>query len=257
VKLKATLALVRDLLDVLPSRTLPEWTEVESLEPGKPIVILVSGFGASRRNLAVFRRRFKKDGFNVLVLALDWRKLSDGLRGFYQLSESLAAVAISLRKRQPTRSLPVYIVAHSAGGLVARYFIQRLGGFHYCNALITLGTPHRGTWFAILGFVTHLAIKARCLVHMLPVSPFIRSINRTALPEDFPFLSISSPDDFMCRPSMARLPMVVRQSAGVVERQIPGISHSSFLHSKAVYEICAKMIQPIKVYPLSADKRTT
>ncbi len=257
MKLKAYLALVRDLLDVLPSRALPEWTEVESLEPGKPIVILVSGFGASRRNLDVFRRRFKRDGFNVLVLALDWSKLSDGLRGFYQLSESLAAVAISVKKRRESRSVPLYIVAHSAGGLVARYFIQRLGGFHYCDALITLGTPHRGTWFAVLGFVTHLALKARCLLHMLPVSSFVRSINRSSLPDNFPFLSISSPDDLMCRPFMARLPKLVKKSASVVEKQIPGISHSAFLHNKTIYDLCAKMIQPIKVYPLSADKRTT
>lgn len=257
MKLKAYLALWQDLLDVLPSRTVPEWTEVESLEPGKPIVILVSGFGASRRNLAVFRRRFQKDGFNVLVLALDWSKLSDGLRGFYQLSESLAAVAISVRKRRDGRSVPLYIVAHSAGGLIARYFIQRLGGFHYCDGLITLGTPHRGTWFAVLGFVTHLALKARCLLHMLPISSFVRSINRTSLPDGFPFLSISSPDDLMCRPFMAKLPKVVKQSAAVVEKQIPGISHSGFLHSKAIYETCSKMFQPIKVYPLSADKTST
>ena len=36
------------------------------------------------------------------------------------------------------------VVAHSMGGLVARYWIGRLGGWQVCDALTTLGTPHRG-----------------------------------------------------------------------------------------------------------------
>jgi triacylglycerol lipase len=193
VKLWPYIAFFRDLLDVLPSRTVSEWTEVEALESGRPVVILVSGFGATHRNLSVMRRRFQRDGFDVLVLALDWTQLSDSVQGFYRMAESLASMIIKLRKRSKTKSVPIYLIAHSAGGLVARYYIQRLGGYHYCNGLITLATPHRGTWVAVLGFLTHLALKARCLGQMLPISPFVRSINRSPFPEDFPFLSLSSP----------------------------------------------------------------
>ena len=38
----------------------------------------------------------------------------------------------------------VIVVAHSMGGLVARYWMGPLGGWRVCRALITLGTPHRG-----------------------------------------------------------------------------------------------------------------
>jgi Lecithin:cholesterol acyltransferase len=38
----------------------------------------------------------------------------------------------------------VVVVAHSMGGLVARYWMGPLGGWRVCRALITLGTPHRG-----------------------------------------------------------------------------------------------------------------
>ena len=38
----------------------------------------------------------------------------------------------------------VIVVAHSMGGLVARYWLGPLGGWRVCRALITLGTPHRG-----------------------------------------------------------------------------------------------------------------
>lgn len=38
----------------------------------------------------------------------------------------------------------VVVVAHSMGGLVARYWMGPLQRWRWCRALITLGTPHRG-----------------------------------------------------------------------------------------------------------------
>jgi triacylglycerol esterase/lipase EstA (alpha/beta hydrolase family) len=38
----------------------------------------------------------------------------------------------------------VIVVAHSMGGLVARYWAGPLGAAPDCRALITVGTPHRG-----------------------------------------------------------------------------------------------------------------
>ena len=46
---------------------------------------------------------------------------------------------------------PVHLVAHSMGGLDARYMISRLGMNNRVLTLTTLGTPHRGTAFADWG----------------------------------------------------------------------------------------------------------
>ncbi len=43
---------------------------------------------------------------------------------------------------------PVHIIAHSLGGLDARYMISKLGMAERVLSLTTLGTPHRGTTFA-------------------------------------------------------------------------------------------------------------
>ncbi len=43
---------------------------------------------------------------------------------------------------------PVHILAHSMGGLDARYMISRLAMAHRVLSLTTIGTPHRGTVFA-------------------------------------------------------------------------------------------------------------
>lgn len=46
---------------------------------------------------------------------------------------------------------PVHLVAHSMGGLDARYMISRLGMAGQVLSLTTLGTPHRGSTFADWG----------------------------------------------------------------------------------------------------------
>jgi triacylglycerol lipase len=45
-------------------------------------------------------------------------------------------------------SRPVHLVAHSLGGLDARYLISRFGFEQQTRSLITVGTPHLGTSFA-------------------------------------------------------------------------------------------------------------
>jgi hypothetical protein len=54
------------------------------------------------------------------------------------------AVEEAVRSRPETGERPVVVVAHSMGGLVARYWIAVLSGWRRCHALLTLGTPHRG-----------------------------------------------------------------------------------------------------------------
>jgi len=44
----------------------------------------------------------------------------------------------------------VHVVGHSLGGLIARYYVQRLHGDSRVRTLVTLGTPHSGTLLAYL-----------------------------------------------------------------------------------------------------------
>ncbi len=67
-------------------------------------------------------------------------------------SASIAARAAALAEQ--VRALPdrrVNLVAHSMGGLDARYAIAKLGLADRVRSLTTLGTPHRGTPLADLG----------------------------------------------------------------------------------------------------------
>ena len=44
----------------------------------------------------------------------------------------------------------VHIVGHSLGGVIARYYVQRMGGSARVDTLVTLGSPHSGTLGAYL-----------------------------------------------------------------------------------------------------------
>ncbi|CAM5494083.1 hypothetical protein [Streptomyces afghaniensis 772] [Streptomyces afghaniensis] len=77
---------------------------------------------------------------DLVLFPYDFRK------GIVPAAHRLAAdMDARLRGLSPAaRRRRVIIVAHSMGGLVARYWLGPLGGAADCAALLTLGTPHRG-----------------------------------------------------------------------------------------------------------------
>jgi hypothetical protein len=78
---------------------------------------------------------------DVLLFPYDFRQ---------SVVRSAAALDATVRARLERRTgvgaptQRVVVVAHSMGGLVARYWLGPLGGRSLCRALITLGAPHRG-----------------------------------------------------------------------------------------------------------------
>ncbi len=65
------------------------------------------------------------------------------------VSERAAELRAFLLAKSPQE--PVHLIAHSMGGLDARYMISRLGMAPGVLSLTTLGTPHRGSSFADWG----------------------------------------------------------------------------------------------------------
>jgi pimeloyl-ACP methyl ester carboxylesterase len=106
--------------------------------PELPVVLLHgfidnrSAFVLLRRNLAQHGRH-RVESFNYSPLTCDIRIAAE-LLGRH-IEEICAR----------TGSAQVDIVGHSLGGLIARYYVQRLGGDRRIRTLVTLGTPHSGT----------------------------------------------------------------------------------------------------------------
>lgn len=208
-----------------------------SIDKSRPTVVLVSGFTSPRRAASVLRRRLMRDGFNVRVFSLDVTGRGRGFHGLAHMSEKLLQILREVHRDMECDKSRVSIVAHSAGGLVARYCVQRLGGYRYCRILVTLATPHQGIWVAALGILSPLVLKIRCLFQLLPISRFIKRINCVPLPKNFPLISVHSTDDALCPPSSTRLPESWKSCPSVQVLEVSRLAHSDFLLQKRSYRL--------------------
>jgi triacylglycerol lipase len=105
---------------------------------GTPI-LLVHGMVDNRSIFTLLRRGLMRRGFGR-VLTVDYSPLTADVR--------VAAAGLAERVEQLVADSGyerVHVIGHSLGGLIARYYVQRLGGHERVHTLVTLGTPHGGT----------------------------------------------------------------------------------------------------------------
>lgn len=110
-------------------------------------VILVEGTGSSDPlvpavDLNLLADRLEADGYTAFVFPLPGRGLGD----IGETSEQFAPFVDEVLAE--TGVSRVDIVGHSQGGLVARYFIEFLGGAGKVDSFVGLATPHYGTRIA-------------------------------------------------------------------------------------------------------------
>ncbi|MFF2651010.1 lipase family alpha/beta hydrolase [Streptomyces sp. NPDC058045] len=111
---------------------------------GQPPVLLLHGFVDNRSVFVLLRRALAGRGgrqvesLNHSPFATDIRVAAE------ELGRRIAEICRSTGHER------VDVVGHSLGGLIARYYVQRLGGDERVRTLVTLGTPHTGTRVAPL-----------------------------------------------------------------------------------------------------------
>ncbi|MFG2886358.1 esterase/lipase family protein [Streptomyces sp. NPDC048297] len=116
----------------------PDGTTPLPVAPGPPVVLL-HGFIDNRSVFVLLRRSLAQHG-RQRVESLNYSPLTCDIR---TAAELLGRHVEEICER--TGSDRVDIVGHSLGGLIARYYVQRLGGDLRVRTLVTLGTPHSGT----------------------------------------------------------------------------------------------------------------
>ncbi len=105
---------------------------------GTPI-ILIHGVVDNRSVFTLLRRGLRRRGFGRII-TLNYSPLTEDVRHVAERLETLVEqVCIETGYER------VHVIGHSMGGLVARYFVQRMGGDSRVHTLVTLGTPHEGT----------------------------------------------------------------------------------------------------------------
>jgi pimeloyl-ACP methyl ester carboxylesterase len=194
-------------------------TPYSTLRHGERPIILCHGYMHNRSAFLYMGHRLKQSGRNNIV-AINFGPLSEEVPHFAErLSEAvnLALVNSGCDK--------VDLAGHSMGGLVVRYYIEKLGGAASVNAAVTIGSPHCGTKTAALGIF-------RSSKQFRPDSSLITGFERpvagsvaadmTAIWSDFD--SIVLPNEAACLPE---------PYANV---RIGGVGHVALLFSGRVFD---------------------
>jgi uncharacterized membrane protein YdjX (TVP38/TMEM64 family) len=208
-------------------------------DPSKTPVLLLYGFFSSRRAVTVLERMLTTRGYQVLSFNLG------GMLGTFFTRDILeTANFIDYKiKRQIERHgfKQIHIVAHSKGGLVALWWVLKLGGHRYCKNVITMGTPFGGTPLTYLALVTPLGFLWRDMGQMRPGSSFLRSLHDVDIPSDVKITCIHSTKDRVSRGDMGLFkPRRGNEKAHSVP--MDHISHFEFLYRRDVGDMIASVL---------------
>lgn len=115
---------------------------VQDVEAAGTPILLVHGMIDNRMIFAVLRHQLRRRGFGR-VFAINYSPATNDIRA---AGQDLSRAVEELVAR--TGYERIHVIGHSLGGLIARYYVQRLGGDERVHTLVTLGTPHGGSLMA-------------------------------------------------------------------------------------------------------------
>ncbi len=133
----------------------------------------------------VSRRIFElfdvEEGRNFFQFPYDWRR--DNRVAARRFQEESRRWMAAWRESSGNAEAKLILIAHSMGGLVARYFLEVLEGWRDTTTLITFGTPYRGSLnaldtlsngvpklFRLIDF-TELSRSFTSIYQLLPIYP--------------------------------------------------------------------------------------
>ncbi len=148
--------------------------------------------------------------------------------------EILAGQVADLIDRTFAPQQRIDLLGFSMGGLVTRYYLQRLGGLDRVDRFITISTPHRGT------IAANFSWRTGCM-QMRPNSDFIADLTKDVdRLHRINFTSFWTPFDLII------LPPSSSQLGFGTERQFPVIAHPLMVADRRVLkEIHSALIQPV------------
>jgi triacylglycerol lipase len=143
-----------------------------------------------------------------------------------------AVLGRHLRAVSEAHGSAVDVVAHSMGGLAARWCIEQRGGAQHVDSLVTLGTPHRGTYAAALGLATAGGQD------MLPGSTFLDALDDGTLDPGVEYTAVWSRCDPLIVPTEhAKLPRRAIASNPTVRNVDAGRrGHLQLVADRAVFD---------------------
>lgn len=182
-------------------------------------IILVHGIHSTGANMARIANHFRSMGRLVFTPTFD---PANGRASIESLAAQLAEFA---DREVPGRKFD--LVGFSMGGLVSRYYVQRLGGIDRVGRFVTMATPHQGTVMArLFSGVGH--------AQMCPGSAFLRDLDRDAdMLKKVGFTSLYTPLDTIIVPSKNS------EQTAAKNVRVWGVMHPSFVLEKRCFKAVA------------------
>jgi triacylglycerol esterase/lipase EstA (alpha/beta hydrolase family) len=196
-------------------------------------VLLLHGFMQTRAVWQVMEDRLRYDGYGVMSFDLGGLFYRFNTKPIVELAETIHNKIEGISQRYGLESF--HIVGHSKGGLIARHYIQNLGGLRRVRSLTTLGSPHHGTPTALLGVALFGGgLISRSPWQMMPGSKTVRALAEDTFPGHVPFTSIYSKADLVCPHWSSKLnPRPGETSMRNI--QVNGVGHTALCHDPGVY----------------------
>jgi triacylglycerol lipase len=195
---------------------------------GTPI-LLAHGIIDNHTVFTLMRRQLLRRGFTRIntfsysPLTLDVRSTAE------RLGTEIEALC------EESGSDQIHVIGHSLGGLIARYYIQRLGGDQRVHTCVTLGTPHEGTVAARL-------LPWPLVKQVRPDSDLMAELAEPAPGCKTRFVAFYSDVDQLIVPQRrARIRHPDLQAHNI---RISGVGHLSLpFHGEVVHQITAMLAQ--------------
>lgn len=192
-------------------------------------VILVQGYTLSYYAIGgALKQKLEKLGFKVFVFVSG----STMKKSIEDTAAALGQFVEQVCQRCGVKK--VCLVGHSMGGLIAKYYLQKLGGEERISLIITIGAPFFGTWTSSLAFYTKPGRQ------MIPGSDFLKETNKETGFLDR-ILSIRAQSDQFVKPKKsAYLP-------GARNIELALVGHTTLLESKEVLSIIGQELAKISL----------
>jgi triacylglycerol esterase/lipase EstA (alpha/beta hydrolase family) len=117
---------------------------MESGSQGRRGVVLVHGFVCNRGLWNPWMARLRAEGHPFIAVNLE--------PVFGSIDDYAAIIDDAVDRMAKLTGRPPLLVCHSMGGIAVRAWLRKAGDASRVHRVITIGTPHRGTW---LGQFSH------------------------------------------------------------------------------------------------------
>ncbi len=118
----------------------PDALAPEGALPGRRGIVFVHGFVCNRGYWNPWLRRLRGSGHAHAAVSLE--------PVFGRIDDYVAQIEVAVQRVTAASGLPPLLVCHSMGGLAARAWLRAHDADARVHGVVTLGTPHHGTWLA-------------------------------------------------------------------------------------------------------------